>query len=62
MHYATRRFWQCYDALPESAQRTADECYELLKVNPSHPYFAFQEVGQKVLVGSCRVKLSGFGG
>jgi hypothetical protein len=42
MHYATRRFWQCYDALPESVQRTADRCYELLKTAPSHPSLHFK--------------------
>jgi hypothetical protein len=31
MHYTTRRFWQCYDALPESIQNIADKSYQLLK-------------------------------
>jgi len=42
MHYTTRRFWQCYNALPDSVQRTADECYELLKADPSHPSLHFK--------------------
>jgi hypothetical protein len=25
MHYTTQRFWKCYDALPESVQRNADQ-------------------------------------
>lgn len=37
MHYTIRRFWKCYDALPESVQKNADKCYELLKQDPSHP-------------------------
>lgn len=37
MHYTTRRFWQCYNALPESVQKSADESYKLLKLDPSHP-------------------------
>lgn len=37
MHFTTRRFWQCYDSLPESIQQVADENYELLKADPSHP-------------------------
>gem|GEM_PF-4758790 len=28
MYYTTRRFWECYNALPESVQRIADQCYE----------------------------------
>ncbi|MGK7907053.1 MAG: hypothetical protein AB4040_07485 [Synechococcus sp.] len=46
MHYTTRRFWQCYDALPEAVQRVADRNYELLKSNPSHPSLHFKKVGQ----------------
>ncbi|WP_013321358.1 hypothetical protein [Gloeothece verrucosa] len=46
MHYTTRRFWQCYNALPESVQETANQSYELLKVNPSHPSLHFKKVGK----------------
>ncbi len=31
MHYTTRRFWQCYHTLPQEVQKTADQCYDLLK-------------------------------
>jgi hypothetical protein len=37
MHNTTKRFWKCYDALPEEVQRVADQNYELLKTDPSHP-------------------------
>ncbi|MDZ8027026.1 MAG: hypothetical protein RMX65_034665 [Nostoc sp. DedQUE01] len=46
MHYANRRFWESYDALPENVQRTADQCYELLKADPSHPSLHFKKVGK----------------
>ena len=46
MHYTTRRFWECYDALPENVQRHADQCYELLKVSPTHPSLHFKKVGK----------------
>ena len=46
MHYTTRRFWQCYDTLPKSVQRTADQCYELLKANPAHPSLHLKKVGK----------------
>lgn len=47
MHYTTRRFWQYYNALPENVQQTADQCYELLKVDPSHPSLHFKKIGNK---------------
>lgn len=47
MHYTTQRFWQCYNALPENVQRTADECCALLKVDPSHPSLHFKKLGKK---------------
>jgi hypothetical protein len=47
MHYTTRRFWKCYDDLPQSVQRNADECYELLKDDPSHPSLHFKKIGNK---------------
>ena len=46
MHYTARRFWECYNALPEAVQQTADRCYELLKVDPSHPSLHFKKVGK----------------
>lgn len=46
MHYTTRRFWEWYKALPENIQRTADQCYELLKTDPSHPSLHFKKVGK----------------
>ncbi|MFE1744584.1 hypothetical protein [Coleofasciculus sp. H7-2] len=45
MNYTTRRFWECYNALPEEVQRTADRCYDLLKADPSHPSLHFKKVG-----------------
>jgi hypothetical protein len=46
MHYTTRRFWECYAALPENVQQTADQCYELLKTDPTHPSLHFKKVGK----------------
>ncbi|NET32054.1 MAG: hypothetical protein F6K19_08630 [Cyanothece sp. SIO1E1] len=46
MHYTTRRFWECYDSLPKSVQQTADQCYKLLKAEPSHPSLHFKKVGK----------------
>ncbi len=47
MHYTTRRFWKCYDSLPVNAQVTADGCYELLKIDPSHPSLHLKKIGKK---------------
>lgn len=46
MHFTTRRFWQCYDSLPKPIQQVADENYELLKSDPSHPSLHFKKVGK----------------
>jgi hypothetical protein len=45
MHYTTKRFWKCYEALPVEIQRVADQNYELLKADPSHPSLHFKKVG-----------------
>jgi hypothetical protein len=47
MHYTTRKFWKCYDALPENVQDTANQCYGLLKVDSSHPSLHFKKIGNK---------------
>jgi hypothetical protein len=55
MHYTTRRFWQCYNALPKNIQNIADQSYQLLKTNPAHPSLHFKKLsGQywSVRVGS----------
>ncbi len=47
MHYTTRRFWKCYDDLPKTVQESADQCYGLLKADPSHPSLHFKKIGKK---------------
>jgi hypothetical protein len=46
MHFASRRFWDCYDALPESIRNLADKNFELLKENSGHPGLHFKRVGK----------------
>ncbi|MGB7442066.1 MAG: hypothetical protein WA919_13425 [Coleofasciculaceae cyanobacterium] len=46
MHFTTRRFWECHDALPEPVQQVADQNYELLKADPLHPSLHFKKVGR----------------
>jgi hypothetical protein len=45
MHNTTKRFWKCYGTLPDEVQRVADQNYELLKTDPSHPSLHFKKVG-----------------
>jgi len=46
MHRTTRRFWKCFDDLPEVVQRTAKKNFELLKKYPTHPSLHFKKVGK----------------
>ena len=46
MHFTNRRFWQYYNALPKAVQLTADQCYGLLKADPSHPSLHFKKVSK----------------
>jgi hypothetical protein len=46
MHRTTRRFWKCFDDLPEAVQRIAKKNFELLKKDPSHPSLHFKKVGK----------------
>ncbi|MBV8780455.1 MAG: hypothetical protein JO353_03575 [Phycisphaerae bacterium] len=46
IHRATRRFWDCYNALPPEVQRLADANYALLKSNPAHPSLQFKRIGR----------------
>jgi hypothetical protein len=36
-HFASRKFWDAYQALPESVRTLADKNYALLKADPKHP-------------------------
>lgn len=44
-HFATPGFWVCYRALPEEAQRLADEKFALLKVDPGHRSLHLKRIG-----------------
>ena len=43
-HRASRRFWDCYWALPPEVQRLADANYALLKADERHPSLQFKKV------------------
>lgn len=43
-HTASKRFWQCLEALPPDVQALAHKCYARLKTDPSHPSLQFKTV------------------
>jgi hypothetical protein len=44
-HRATPRFWQSYNALPESVQHLADKAFQQLKQDARRPSLQFKKVG-----------------
>ena len=46
MHHTNPKFWRHYNDLPESVQKSADRCYDLLRENPNHPSLHFKKVGK----------------
>ena len=44
MHTASKRFWQCLDALPTEIQTVAHRNFAQLKVDPSHASLHFKTV------------------
>jgi hypothetical protein len=45
-HFASRRFWEAYDRLPQNMRSVADKNYALLKENPRHPSLQLKKVGR----------------
>ena len=45
-HFASVRFWEAYQRLPENIRSLADKNYELLKQNPQHPSLNLKKVGR----------------
>jgi len=43
-HFASSKFWQCFNTLPPNIQTLARRNYELLKQNPAHPSLHFKPV------------------
>ena len=44
-HTASKRFWQCVEALPADVQALAHRSYDQLKTDPSYPSLNFKTVG-----------------
>jgi hypothetical protein len=45
-HFATSRFWDCYNKLPPVTKSLADKNFELLKQNPHHPSLKLKKIGK----------------
>jgi hypothetical protein len=45
-HFATSRFWSCFQRLPEHIRALADKNFALLKANPEHPSLHFKKIGE----------------
>lgn len=44
-HHATKDFWHCYHALPDTVRQLADKNFALLKADPRHPSLHFKRIG-----------------
>lgn len=44
-HFASPKFWACYNSLPKEVRSLADKNFELLKENPKHPSLHFKQIG-----------------
>jgi len=45
-HFASSRFWACYEQLPADVRAQADKQFALLKQNPGHPSLRFKKIGK----------------
>jgi hypothetical protein len=45
-HFASPRFWECYELLPHAVRKLSDKSFELLKANPRHPSLHFKKTGK----------------
>ena len=43
-HFASNRFWQCFDTLPADIRRLAERNYAVLKRDPAHPSLQFKPI------------------
>jgi hypothetical protein len=48
-HTASKRFWQCFDALSPEVQALARRNYRLLRLDPSHRSLAFKQIAGATL-------------
>jgi hypothetical protein len=54
---ATKRFWDCFDALPFDVQARARRAFETWLENPNYPALRFRRVNQNQEIYSVRIGL-----
>lgn len=52
-----KRFWRCFDALPEDVQRHAEHAYALWLADPFHKSLDFKQVHTRRPIVSVRIGL-----
>jgi hypothetical protein len=45
-HFATSRFWDCYNKLSPATKSLADKNFALLRQNPHHPSLKLKKIGK----------------
>lgn len=45
-HFASPRFWEAYESLPDKVRAVADKSFDLLKADPKHPSLHFKRAGR----------------
>lgn len=43
-HFASAKFWDCYEKLPKDVKELANKNFELLKSDPKHPSLHFKQI------------------
>ena len=54
-HFASAKFWEYYQSIPQNIQKLADKNFEILKENPKYPSLHLKKIGK---YWSVRVGLS----
>ena len=54
---ATKRFWDCFAALPPDVQRLAENAYRLWRDNPRHTSLQFKRLHRSREIFSVRIGL-----
>jgi hypothetical protein len=53
----SKRFWDCFDALPSQVQRQAEGAYRLWRADPHHPSVQYKRIPARLPIFSVRIGL-----
>jgi hypothetical protein len=51
----TKRFWQCYEKLPENIKKQAKDSYKIFQINPYYPGLRFKQIHSTRPIFSIRI-------